>query len=198
MRMKTVIGLCVAITLFLSACSSTDSAKLATTSNNSANANSATVDTGTQFGAPQLADANASHSAATDTPISANRIDQRLEEMRKAGAPGPSAEEVARKNARPAPDNSTFTSYLTDSGYEIRTFKAHPQLLKVEKKVTPDGKHSIKVFLRDGRIVDLPGQSIAVLSSAPAASILEAVGIRPAPAVPAQRNGPQQTKKSGE
>jgi hypothetical protein len=84
------------------------------------------------------------------------------------------------KNARPAPDNSTFTSYLTDAGYEIRTFNNHPLLLKVVKRTANDGSQTIKVFLRNGKIVELPGATIPLVASAPAEVIAGAAGIQPA------------------
>ncbi|MEO8042801.1 MAG: hypothetical protein ABI646_09345, partial [Acidobacteriota bacterium] len=85
------------------------------------------------------------------------------------------------KYAKPAPDNSTFTSYLTDAGYEIRTFKTHPQILKVEKRTSNDGSQTIKVFLRNGRIVQLPGKTIPFLASAPAEVIAGAAGVLQSP-----------------
>jgi hypothetical protein len=94
---------------------------------------------------------------------------------------GIDAAQLAIKNARPAPEDSTFSTYLTDAGYEIRTFKSNRQILKVEKKVENTGKSSLKVFLRDGKVVQLPGTAIPVLSTASAASIATAAGVAPLP-----------------
>jgi len=118
--------------------------------------------------------------------------------MRDAGEASGSkldAATLAKMNSRPAPDNSTFTSYLTDAGYEIRTFKNHPQLLNVEKKTESNGKQTVKVFLRNGQVVELPGERITPLSTATAAYILEAVGIAPKQPKTAP-SGPAPTKKS--
>lgn len=80
----------------------------------------------------------------------------------------------------PAPDNSVYTVVLTDAAVETRTFKSHPQLVRVEKR--SDGKQSsIKVFLKDGRLIDLPGERIEALSTAPASAILAAAGLRSSP-----------------
>ena len=202
MRSRWVTILALAGILWMSACSSSEEpTKVKATSNtNSTNTNTVAVNTGTTVDMPQVADANVNtaHPATSDEQLAASKLDQRIEGMRKSGESGVQADatEVAMKNARPAPDNSTFTSFLTDAGYEIRTFKNHPQLLKVEKKITPDGKQAVKVFLRDGKVVELPGQKIPVLATIPAAQILEAAGIRP-PAPPAPA-GPPPTKKSGE
>ncbi|MEO8648392.1 MAG: hypothetical protein ABI539_04420, partial [Acidobacteriota bacterium] len=77
-----------------------------------------------------------------------------------------------------APDNSVFTAVLTDVATEIRTFKDHPQLLKVEKQTGTDWSR-IKVFLKDGRVIELAGDKINSLGTASAASILAAAGVSP-------------------
>lgn len=85
-----------------------------------------------------------------------------------ASAPKPSL--------HPAPDNSVYSVVLTDAAVETRAFKNHPQLLKVEKR--NDAKRSsIKVFLRDGRVINLPGEKIEALATAPASAILSAAGL---------------------
>ena len=150
--------------------------------NSNTNTSVAAVENGATVSPPLAADPNAANAAAAD-PMQmpgANRLDGKLKALKDGGgAPIDNAqiEAMARKNARPAPDNSTFTSYLTDAGYEIRTFNNHPQLLKVEKRIGTDSQ-SIKVFLRGGRVVELPGSSITALASAPASSILSAAGVQ--------------------
>lgn len=84
-------------------------------------------------------------------------------------------------SSMPAPDDSTFSAELTDIAREVRTFKSHPQLLKVEKTIEPGKQPVIKVFLRGGKIVTLPGDKITNLASVPASSILSAAGINPPP-----------------
>jgi hypothetical protein len=102
--------------------------------------------------------------------------------MRNSGTAGerPDAAALAIKNARPAPDNSTFATYLTDAGYEIRTFKNNSVILKVEKKIENNGDQSLKVFLRNGKVVQLPGNAISPLSNASADAIASAAGVSPA------------------
>jgi hypothetical protein len=128
---------------------------------------------------------------AADGNLQSPQMQNRLDKLNKKGT-GPSGPPVdvaalAMKIARPAPDNSTFTSYLSDAGYEIRTFQSHPQLNKVEKRTTDDGKVTIKVFLRSGKVIELPGSAIPVLSTAPAFQIMDAAGVS-APAIPAKTN----------
>lgn len=188
MRNKWILILGLAGILTMSACSTSGEdkpAKLtATSSANSANANNVALVNGMQVAPAAPADANAvnASTAATDASIpAANRLDGRLQELRNSGE-APSDKEavaVAMRNARPAPENSTFASYLTDAGYEIRTFKNHPQLLKVEKKVMAGNKQSVKVFLRDGRVIDIPGEKIPVLLNATSAFILDQAGVQP-------------------
>jgi hypothetical protein len=127
--------------------------------------------------APQLADANTAPAASGDavTPP----IQGRLEKMRSAGTSGEGADAAAMaiRNAQPAPDNSTFATYLTDAGYEIRTFKNNPVILKVEKRIENNGDQSLKVFLRNGNVVQLPGNAISPLSNASADAIASAAGV---------------------
>ena len=161
------------------ACSSSTEEKPSAKSNSTtSNANTASVQNGTEVSPP--ADANAVNEPSAGSLQSANRLQGKLDKMRGDGEPIDNAkvEAMARKNARPAPDNSTFVSYLTDAGYEIRTFKSHPQLIRVERKVATDSQ-TIKVFLRNGRVVELPGNAITTLATASADSILSAAGVQP-------------------
>lgn len=82
--------------------------------------------------------------------------------------------------AQPAPENSEFTMVLTDVGTETRTFKNHPQIDKVVKTVKP-GSSSIKVHLKNGKVVDVAGDKIPVLKTASTTDILAAAGLKPPP-----------------
>ncbi len=164
------------------------------------NSNTAVVVNGSEIPAARPVDSNAESTATSDAiQPPGGSIQKKLDGMRKSGEEGPAmdAATIASKNSRPAPDNSTFSSYLTDAGYEIRTFKNHPQLLKVEKKITSDGKQSLRVFLRGGKVVELPGNRINPLANASASFILEMAGVQPAPA-PQPPAGGLPGKKPGE
>src|SRR5687768_14983689 len=111
MRNRTVVVFGLAGIFMLSGCSSTsdESSKVkATDTTNSTTANTAAVNTGTGIAPAQPADANSTASTGQIGPA-ANRMDARLQEMRKADQvtsdADPGAE--AMKNAKPAPDNST-------------------------------------------------------------------------------------------
>jgi hypothetical protein len=121
------------------------------------------------------------NSAANNSvTINANRpMDaqmQRLEQIRSANRSG---KQIPNLNSRPAPEGSTMTTTLTDVAREKRVWKKHPVLLSVEK-VFDGGKGSIKVSLRDGRVIDLPGDAIAQVDQILAADVLTLVGIKPA------------------
>ncbi len=200
MRNRTVVVLGLAGIFILSGCSSTSDEPSQSKTTNSTTANTAAVNTGDGIASAQPADANSTASAGPIGPA-ANRMESRLMEMRKAGQASSDIDPAASalRNARPAPDNSTFASYLTDAGYEIRTFNNHPQLLKAEKKTASDGKQSLKIFLRDGKIVQASANKVPTLSTAPAALLLEAAGIRqPAAPLKGDLPGAQGQKKSGQ
>lgn len=92
----------------------------------------------------------------------------------------------APPTARTAPEDSEFTAVLKDVGLETRTFKNHPQIDKVER-ITSPGKKVIKVYLKGGKVVELPGDAIKNLKTAHSSTILSAAGM--APAQPPQKSG---------
>lgn len=209
MRSGFIAVLGLAGILTIGACSSSTEEKVktkansnsnsATASNNAADSNTVVMSNGAQVAGPQPVDANADPNAPSADPLQpSGPMQARLQKMRKSGEASGSSmdpEALAKLNSKPAPDNSTFTSYLTDAGYEIRTFKNHPQLLKVEKKIESSGKQTLKIFLRNGQVRELPGQRITILSTASAAYILEAAGIATQQKQTAP-SGPVPTKKS--
>ena len=186
MKKRIIVLLGLTGVLIFSACSggSVETNKQPKIAATSGNGNSAPVSNGAEVAPPQALAANAVN-ATSGSPIMAatNSVQRKLEEMRKADSSGPKIDPaaLALKNAKPAPDNSTFASYLGDEGYEIRTFKNHPQLLKVEKKTTAAGEQTLKVFLRGGRVVEMPGHKINPLSIAPASMILTIAGVQTEP-----------------
>jgi len=78
-----------------------------------------------------------------------------------------------------APDNSEISSTMNNQGIpiEIRTFKNNPMLAKVEKVFTDLKNPQIKVYLKNGKVVDLPSGKISNSSTASANEILTAVGV---------------------
>ncbi|MEO7674927.1 MAG: hypothetical protein ABIU09_12725 [Pyrinomonadaceae bacterium] len=104
----------------------------------------------------------------------------KMEAMRREAENSPppkiDIETELKKSTIPAPENSEFGAVLADIVFERRTFKSHPQLLKVEK-TTKGNVKAIKVYLKDGSVVDLPGEKIEFISKATSASILQSAGI---------------------
>lgn len=182
MRIRSIAALGLA-GILISACSSGTTEQ---SGSPNANSNVVVASNTSAINAAVPVDANTAAFTSGDRPPG-NAMDGRLGELRKKGAAGPplDVEEYARKNAKPAPDNSTFTSYLTDAGYEIRTFNNHPELLRVEKKTTSEGKQTLKIFLKNGKVVETDGNRINPLSIATARMILDIAGVpersQPAP-----------------
>ncbi len=104
-----------------------------------------------------------------------NRTAERIEKMRANSANAP-VSPTAGVSSRPGPEDSVIFTELKDVARETRIFKKHPLLAKVEK--THDGKTiAVKVFLRDGRIIDVPAASVVYLDQMPASTILQVAGV---------------------
>ena len=86
-----------------------------------------------------------------------------------------------------APEDSTLTSTMNAKGqiFEIRVFRSHPQLAKVEATWINPQQKFLELFLRDGNKREITTDKIENLKSATAAEILELVGMGPGrPAAP--------------
>lgn len=128
-------------------------------------------------GETNTADANGAE-ANLDPNSILGRKKAKMDAMRKAGANGqPKFDEadLIRKANKPAPDNSEFAVILTTEAIEVRTFRNHPQLLKVEKRSNGDDSF-LKVFMRNGSVIEMEGKKIPVLSTESAARIMEVSG----------------------
>jgi hypothetical protein len=201
MKKETYLVLAVMSCTIFGACSGAVDESTKQNNSPAGNSNANVVSNGSVVAGPQPMDINAVPVANANLaePGSgmigvSNSVQRKLDEMRKSGASGPQVDPavLAAKNAKPAPDNSTFYSYLGDMGYEVRTFKSHPKLLKVEKTTTSDGKQFLKIFVRGGQVIELPGHRINPLSTAPASLILMVAGLE-RPAV--ETEGPPIIKK---
>jgi hypothetical protein len=101
---------------------------------------------------------------------------RRIEEIR-ANANRGGDSKIQSQNTRPAPEDSTISMTLTDVAREVRTWKKDPVLARVEKTYD-GGDGSMKVFLRNGRVIPLPGNSIANLGEIPASTVLSLAGVK--------------------
>lgn len=168
----------------LSAAGCTGSSDEPTAKNTSVNGKpAATVQNANASEQVQTTTNAANNGNAIVNPIAIAR-NKKIEEMRKAGSdpnvPKLSIEEMLTQSTRPAPEDSQFSVALADILVERRTFLKNPLLSKVEK--TTNGQNrSIKVFLKDGQVIDLPGEAIQNLSTASSESIIRAARIKTAP-----------------
>lgn len=166
--------------LSLAACSSTDEKPSNKNKGSNGSANSAAVSsTNATDPANKETTGVVEHEVVSEDPIG-NVRKSKMEAMRKeaenSSEPKADMETLLKRSARPAPENSEFSAALTDIVFERRTFKAHPQLLKVEK-ITKGEKKTVKVYLIDGKVIELPGESVPFISTAPSAAILQAAGL---------------------
>jgi len=169
MRSKLIIVF-LAISIFIAACSSAEVSQTNTNSSIAQTAHAANIENKTNE--ITLKNTNSGENVmipGINEPLGNSTVNT-------ANAKRP--EKTAALETRPAPDESVFTTQLTDVGLETRTFKNPPLIKKVEMITSPKGK-TIKVYLRSGKIVDLPGDKLANLSSVPASEILREIGIAP-------------------
>ncbi|MDM7922948.1 MAG: hypothetical protein QUS14_11665 [Pyrinomonadaceae bacterium] len=94
---------------------------------------------------------------------------------------------------RETPDDSQYWSVLTDVATETRQFRSNPQIAKVEK--INDGKTAvIKIHLRNGKVMDFPGNRVADISRESVNTFIAMAGLTPAatptppPAAPSEPN----------
>jgi hypothetical protein len=77
--------------------------------------------------------------------------------------------------SRPAPDDSRIITELTDVPTETRIFNSHPVLQKVIKTGLPPNQR-IKIHVKGGKIIELPGDKIPNMI-APAETIMREAGL---------------------
>ena len=75
-----------------------------------------------------------------------------------------------------APDNSTFSVSLTDVAREVRTFRDNPTLIKVEREMSGKGQ-TARVYLKNGKVITLPGDKLEGLANLSALEILIRAGL---------------------
>lgn len=98
-----------------------------------------------------------------------------------------------------APDNSEISGTMNDQGVpiETRTFKNNPLLAKVEKIYTKANDPNTKVYLKNGKVINVPPGKIGNASTASANEILVAVGVIPKPA-PVKNEAKSEIEKRGQ
>lgn len=87
--------------------------------------------------------------------------------------------------AYPAPDNSEISSTMKNNvPTEIRTFKNNSMLIKTEKSFADVRNPLIRVYLKNGKVVNVPPGKISNTATASADEVLSAAGITSKPAAP--------------
>lgn len=80
----------------------------------------------------------------------------------------------------PAPENSEGMIAMLPDGTinEVRVFRSHPKITRVDTFFTRPGVKRVKIALRDGRVVELETDRIDNLLSISSADLLQIAGIR--------------------
>ena len=79
-----------------------------------------------------------------------------------------------------APDNSQIATTMNRDGavIETRIFKNHPQIEKVESIWLTPKQRNVRIFLKDGRVVETKTDRIETLRTASTKLLLEIAGIK--------------------
>lgn len=125
--------------------------------------------------------------ANAEIPVSANKVVIQNSAISKDNVRNWDAKKEGVKDNTPiagkidkamtaAPDNSEVLSRMNDKGepVETRIFKNHRVLTKVER--TDLNNQNIKVYLKNGKALNLPEGRVGNFLTAPADDILKAVG----------------------
>lgn len=86
----------------------------------------------------------------------------------------------------PAPENSQIAQTTTSGGqsYDVRIWKKHPQLLKVEAIGVDEKNRALTIITRDAKIYKVTTDKIPNVKLATAAQFLELAGVEPSAATP--------------
>jgi len=80
----------------------------------------------------------------------------------------------------PAPDDSEYSSTMDKSGeaIETRTFHHNPQILKVTRTWKSPTDKTIEIYLKNGKVIKLPGDQFPNINNLPVAEFLKAAGLQ--------------------
>ncbi len=165
MKFKSIILLAAILAAVLVTACSSDSGN-----SEAPKSNTPTKNSNVNVSVPNQPDANAnSGNTVTVVNSNANRPTNQLREPTLA--------------AKPAPDNSTFTSTMDKDGtfIEVREFKDNPSIIKVVRKMYVD-KSKYFVYLKSGKVVEAPADKMKDFRVIAPSNILEAIGMKPATA----------------
>ena len=155
-----------------------------TVSTNSANSTVATMPVD---GAPQtvLADSTAvpaDPAGVADQP-GVTAISPKLNQQgRLLDTPG----KIPEPQRMPAGENSEFATTMDKQGnfLEMRYFKNHPAIVKVERTLYGPNDSSLKIWLKGGKVVTASGNGIENLTAESSLTFMKLAGIQPKVAPP--------------
>ncbi|MFN6963252.1 MAG: hypothetical protein ACK4S4_05735 [Pyrinomonadaceae bacterium] len=146
---------------------------------------------GSQPAAGPANSSNASNQAAIQTIDTSNVQVQTPTEMQNSNAANPlrSAQnptlldQPAKPPTYPAPDNSEYSPTMNKDGLpvETRTFKSHPQIVKAVRSWLNTKDKKVEIFLKNGKVVNVPAEKLENFNSLPVTAFEEAAGIKAAP-----------------
>lgn len=159
----------------LASCSSSSSEKTSGGNGTATQHSNTTAPTADQ----PAANPNAETVNANLTPTRAEviaKLRQKRLEMGNAPVSGP----LPEPQFRPARDNSMVSTTMNSEGdvVETRIFKNNPQISKVEMKWVGPKNSALKIFLKDGRVVEARGGNIENLGATPVATLLQMASVK--------------------
>ncbi len=108
-------------------------------------------------------------------------VENQRDKKRKERPINESVAEPEPATPKPAPENSEASAMMNSDGSitEIRVFNNHPQIARAEARWMEPSTKDLKVFLRNGKILDAKTDRIQSLNEASSDLILEIVGLKP-------------------
>ena len=182
--MKFLLLFCLLLVCFGSGCGSSSSSNATANSNTTAIANASSANVATAV--PYTSANGAAIDANAANPTNANQA------QIKVITPPPGN---PKPMTFPAPDNSEYSSTMDKSGQavETRVFHSDPLISKVERVWKGVDEKAVSIYLKNGKIVKVPGDKWPDIKSQPVQTFYEAAGVKPPQPVtngtPAVRKG---------
>lgn len=106
-----------------------------------------------------------------------NPRDPKNKKPREIHPPGPAS---VPSEPRSAPEDSEMSAMMNEDGSitEIRVFKSHPQIARVEATFLDPRSKKVKVLLRNGQVREATTDKIPQLNEAKTDQILSVIGVR--------------------
>ena len=174
--MRKIFALIFAVGFFLG-CSSQANTSAPKTTSTSKNTNGQNSNAGVSSNLGQPAN---SEVVASDAPTDAPAGNARDRVARKRFIDVPSTGPPPPPQMLAAPENSEIATTMNRDGavIETRVFKDHPQIEKVESTWLTPKQRNVRIFLKDGRVVETKTDRIDSLRIAPTGLLLEIAGIK--------------------